>query len=519
MFVRKSLTGALTAALAGSALVLSAGAAHAVYTADPDDTTFVPVAANVLGVGSDTSQNALFRLATAYNAKSPAPANKLATYAATSAGTIPLPTAEINRPNGSGSGKATLFNPSNPDVDFARSSSTLSDPEIAAGLQQFPFALDTLKMAVSGQVASHAPLGLTVAQIVSIYKGDVTNWSQIGGTAGVIVPMIPQGGSGTRGFFEAQLKAANAGTAVTLAGTVVSVQEHDPAPIQGNADAVAPFSAGRAGLAGTALRLETGFAADRALYNVVRGGALADADIQAIFGQGGFVCSDGARDEILAAGFKQLDRPENEGVCGLPTQAAATNFATNDPVVTIATTTTLSASNPSARALRLVATVAGSSTPTGTVKFTSGETVLGTANLIGGTATLNLTGVTPGTISVTATYAPTEGSNFLASTGDAVASVKTSSTIAETFASIVKGAAKAKGVVTVTLADTATKATGKVTLKDGSKTVGTGTLSGGKITITLTKAKLGSGKSTVKISYPGSTTAFGSTKSFTITFK
>ena len=42
MFVRTSLTGVITASLAVSALVLSAGAAHAAVTVDPDDTTFTP---------------------------------------------------------------------------------------------------------------------------------------------------------------------------------------------------------------------------------------------------------------------------------------------------------------------------------------------------------------------------------------------------------------------------------------------------------------------------------------------
>ena len=55
---------------------------------------------------------------------------------------------------------------------------------------------------------------------------------------------------------------------ITLAASVVKVQEHDAAPVE-HPNAVAPFSDGRAhGLLGTTL--ETGFTASRALYNVVR---------------------------------------------------------------------------------------------------------------------------------------------------------------------------------------------------------------------------------------------------------
>ncbi|WP_170286081.1 substrate-binding domain-containing protein [Nocardioides rubriscoriae] len=522
MFVRKTLAGAVTVAVTGSVLALTTGAAHAVYTADPDDTTATPVTADVIGVGSDTSQNALFRLAASYNGTVAAGAPRLTTFAATGGGTIPLPTAEINRPNGSGAGKTTLYNPSNPDVDFARSSSTLSTAEINAGLQQFPFALDTLKLVVSGSVASKAPAAISAADMVKIYNGTYDDWSDLGGTAGAIEPKIPQAGSGTRSFFLAQLKAANGNVDVTLASSVQEIQENDPAPIQNNAAAVAPYSAGRAGLSGSALRVEGGFQADRALYNVVRGTDLGDATIQALFGQSGFVCSDAAIDEIQAAGFQQLDSVADGGVCGQSTQAATSNFKINEPVVPIATTTTVSGVSPSPKALRLTARVAGTPTPTGSVQFVDNatEAVLGTASLIGGTATLNLTNRAPGSYVVKAVYTPTVDTAFVASEATGTAKVKAGSAITESFpAALKKSARSAKGVVTVAFSGLATKPTGKVTIKEGAKTVGTGTLKAGKVTITLLKSKVGKGKSTLKITYPGDGNGFGSSKTFSITFK
>ena len=532
MFVRTSLTGVITASLAVSALVFSAGAAHAAVTVDPDDTTFTPTTSDIIGVGSDTSQNALFRLAGAYNATSPAPANKLATFAATSAGEIVLPSATITRPNGSGAGKALLYGAgNNTDVDFARSSSALNSNEVAANLQAFPFALDTLKLAVSNQVPSNAPTTITPAQMVQVYDGTVTDWSAIGGTAGTIKPLIPQSGSGTRSFFISQLTSANGGNPVTLAASVSEVQEHDPAPIQGDANAVAPFSEGRAGLAGTALRLEGGFSADRALYNVVRAADLGDTDIQAIFGEEGFVCSPAGRPAIEAAGFKQLATPENEGVCGEATQAASSNFTTNevdeDP---IATTTDLAAVSNAPRTLNLTATVTGSSTPTGTVTFTAAgsDEPLGVVALNGGTATLNFANANPGTYTITADYTPTAESLFVASSDSATVTVSdnpgpepelATSKLSENFKKSYSGK-KATGVVSVSLKGASNSdASGKIVVTKGKKVVAKGKIKKGEATIKLKKKKLGKGKSKLTASWSGNAVAEGSDLSFTVKFK
>lgn len=523
MYVRKSLAGAVTVAVTGSVLAFTAGTAHAAV--DPDDTTFTPTAVDFIGVGSDTSQNAVKRLADSYNATVAAGAPRLASYAATGGGTITLPSGAVTRPNGSGNGKKALYGAgNNPDVDFARASNSVGDPantaEVAAGLQQFPFALDTLKLAVSNQVPSNAPATITPQQMVGIYKGDIKNWSQIDPTkSGVIEPKIPQGGSGTRSFFVAQLKQANENVDVTLGADVKEVQEHDATPIRSNPNAIAPFSAGRAGLAGTALRLTGGFSADRALYNVVRGADLGNATTQALFGPSGYFCSDDATDEIEAAGFKQLARAPR-GACGSATQTTTTNFITNEPVAPVATRVTVTGVSPSAKALRVTARVSGSPVPTGTVQFFDGAASLGTKPLIGGAATLNLTNRAPKAYAIRAVYTPTADSAFVASSGAGTVKVKAASSITETFAaSFARKVKAAKGVVAVKLGGTSVAPTGKVVIKKGAKTVGTGTLKAGKVTITLAKAKVGKGKSTLKITWAGDGNGFGSSKSFTITFK
>lgn len=507
MLVRKTLAGAIAAALAGSAIALSAGSASA--ATDPDDPSFTPTTSDLIGVGSDTTQHALHLFAEAWNSDPRTQGiARIASFAATGGGQITLPSGAINRPNGSGAGKGLLYGSgNNTDVDFARSSSANSTAETQAGLQMFPFAVDTLILAVSNNTPSHAPTSLTSAQIVGIYKGDIKNWSEVGGTAGVIKPMIPQAGSGTRSFFAAQLKAMNGGADVTLGSNVVEVQEHDPAPIQNDPDAVAPFSKGRAGLAGSALRVEQGFSANRALYDVVRGTDVSNPLIQAAFGSDGALCSTAARDLIEAAGFKQLATPAHGGVCGAPTQSAVSNFATNEQVVS---TTTLQGTSTKGGKATLKATVTASTTPSGTVDFMEGDTTVASdVPLVGGVASTTISAV-PGQHTYTAVFTPEEGSQVDPSQDDADVFVLFPSSVTESFPATVAHGAKAKGTVTVSAEG---GATGKVMIKEGAKTLKTATLSGGKAKFAL---KLAPGKHKLKAVYTGSDTVAGSSKSFTI---
>ncbi|MEO5853063.1 MAG: substrate-binding domain-containing protein [Nocardioides sp.] len=508
-----------TGGVVAAALALSAAPASAVYTADPDDTTIVTTSTDLYGVGSDTSQNAILRLANGFNATSP-PA-RIATYAATGGGDIPLPGgALIPRPNGSGAGKSKLYGAGNvPEIDFARSSSAQSPAESSAGLQSFPFALDTLVMAVSNSAPSNAPASLTPAQIVGIYNGTFTNWSQVGGNAGVIAPKIPQAGSGTRSFFVAQLQAANGGVAVTLAGSVTDVQEHDDTTIKSDPNAVAPFSQGRAGLLGSTLRLEGGFSANRALYNVVRAGDVSTPNVQAAFGSTGFVCSATAKPLIEAAGFKQLFPPSKGGVCGQPTQSATSNFI----VDSVSTTTAVTASVATATSARIVAKVAGSTAPSGTYAFYEGATLLQAGvPLVSGQAT-RIQPAAPGTHTYRAVFTPAANSPFTASEGSGAVTIastggtpaaKAASTIKESFAKTVKAGKRAKGTVTVTLKGVATKATGKIKIKKGSKTLVTKSLSGGKVTVKL--PRLQNGKNKLKIVWGGDAAGLPGKLAFTI---
>ncbi len=487
---------------------------------NPDDTDFTPVAADLIGVGSDTSQHAVWSLANAWNAKVPAPSFKVATFAATGGGTIALPSGEVARPNGSGAGKNLLHGvTNNADVDFARSSSSLNGTEVSAGLQQIPFAVDELAMAVSKSVASNAPASLTPAQIVGIYNGTFTNWSQIDASkSGVIAPKIPQGGSGTRSFFVAQLKAMNGGVDVALAGSVAEVQEHDDTAVKSDPNAIAPFSVGRAGLLGDTLRIESGWKAQRALYNVVRGGDVANEKVQAVFGPTGFFCSEPAQSLIEDAGFAQLASEADGGVCGEQTQDPTTNFAVNgEDVVAVDTTVNTAATSPGARKATLKATIAPN-TAAGTVTFRDGATVVATGvAVVNGVATRALTAVKPGYHNYAAQFVPTDAAAFNGSTDTTPVKllVRTTAAISESFPTYVAKGARARGTVAVALVGTTTKATGTVVVKLGAKVIGKGTLRSGKVTLTL--ARLTKGRKKLVITWSGNTLAPRTTKTFYVT--
>ncbi|MBA3782733.1 MAG: Ig-like domain repeat protein [Nocardioides sp.] len=523
----------LFAGVATTSLVVASWAVMAPAQADP---SAVPNLGDVVGVGSDTSMYAVTYLAdgkdgvAGYNAGKTTgrlmsfdAAIKDAGGTQTNSTTVVLQEthAAVNRPNGSGAGKSTLYGAgNNPDVDFARSSSAISATEKSNGLFAFPFAKDNLALATA--TTSNAPATISSADMVKIYSGVVTNWSQLGGSAGLIAPKIPQTGSGTRDFFVAQLKAANGGTDVTLAPSVTEVQEHDDAPIKADPNAVAPFSVGRAGLLGT-LRIEGGFTAARALYNVVRQADVAKAEIKSIFGESGFVCSAAAKPLIAKAGFEQLLPRTQGGACGVPTQDPATNLA----VQQVATTTSVVGSSAAAGALKLTATVGAATAPDGIVSFflDGAAAAAGSAPITGGKATKDLSGIAAGNHTVVAKFAPSANSVFAASqsaptvvTVVAVApvpAVKATSKVAESFKSKVKSGKRAKGVVTITTSVAGRVATGKVTIKLKKKVVGTGTLKGGKVTIKL--KPLPKGKNKLKVSYvSGSATVGGGTKTFTI---
>jgi ABC-type phosphate transport system substrate-binding protein len=115
-------------------------------------------------------------------------------------------------PDGSSAGiSALIADGLNGCIDAARSSRgrSSSDP---ANIQFFAYALDALTWVRFPASGSHAPANLTQQQLINIYTCNastglpfVSNWSQVGGTAGGIIKFAPQTGSGTYSFFNTKI--------------------------------------------------------------------------------------------------------------------------------------------------------------------------------------------------------------------------------------------------------------------------------------------------------------------------
>ncbi|MET3961149.1 ABC-type phosphate transport system substrate-binding protein [Marmoricola sp. OAE513] len=508
MNVRKYSAGIAASALLASGLALTA---MAPATADPVGD---PSATDIVGVGSDTIEFVVGDLANAWNTSHPN--QKIASFDATpQPSTIVLRSGHtaVARPNGSGQGKATLFGAgNNVDVNFARSSSTLSTAE-QAELTQYPFAVDGLKMAVSGNTPSNAPASLTIAQIVDIYKGTYKKWSDINPSfsGSFINPKIPQSGSGTRSFFEAELKAANGGVAVVYPAAgggysgVTEVQEHNADQIQGDPNAIAPFSTARAQTLTnpSVIKFEPGYSAKRAVYNVVRNADTGSQWVTDIFGTGGFFCSTAGKAIIEARGFAQLATVANGGVCGQGTTTAVSNFTTN----TVTTSTSIVASAPApGRKVTLTATVAADGqNADGDLDFFEGGNKVGSGVLTGGQATLNLSNVTPGSHIYTAKFTSGNPAAFTDSvSGEANVTVKEVAVVGAVANGITYGKA---GVASVTITSPAGVPTGNVTAKLGSVVLGTKALDGtGKAAFTVpASAALTAGTKVLNVTYAGDT--------------
>jgi ABC-type phosphate transport system substrate-binding protein len=174
----------------------------------------------------------------------------------------------VVRPNGSGAGINFLNNSDRVaphQANFVRSSALPTPAQQQAavdagfgGIHCYQFATDGLQLAVSNSVATNAGTsGLSINTLVQLYSstGTVRNWGDVPGYNGptptaAIHAVIPQNGSGTFNFFNAALTAANGGTPIVFRtdSNLIVAEEHDPAPIQNDPNAIGPFSTARVAL-------------------------------------------------------------------------------------------------------------------------------------------------------------------------------------------------------------------------------------------------------------------------------
>jgi len=180
----------------------------------------------------------------------------------------------------------------------------------------------------------------------------------------------------------------------------------------------------------------------------------------------------------------------------------STSAALSQTVTQSATKTTLTQSSATityGQSVTFTATAAavspGAGTPTGTVTFKSGTTVLGTAALSGGVAKLTSTTVPAGSDSITAVYSG--DTNFTTSTSAAVTetvnkSATTTKLAKSTTAAITFGQSVTLTATLAAVSPGAGTPTGTVTFMDNGSSIGTAALSGGIATLTTTTIPAGS---------------------------
>jgi hypothetical protein len=268
-----------------AALALSVSAARPVQAASADP---VPGSNDVVGVGSDAMQYILdfgadgdidgdpgfndsgdvYRLD---NFDATADANGRTVYGTNILEpvnpTVVLRdgTAPIQRPDGGIAGISALLadaSPAYPGLDYATIDSaptaTIPDSQPTAaeamqaetngwgGLEVFTLGTDTLQMAAA--TTTNAPAsGLTISQLQGIYScaAGYRNWDSPelgGGPDATIIPLLAPPGSDIRTAFLDDLSLSDTG------GCVETAQPNDPTTIDGDPNAIAPFTLSRLNL-------------------------------------------------------------------------------------------------------------------------------------------------------------------------------------------------------------------------------------------------------------------------------
>ena len=104
---------------------------------------------------------------------------------------------------GSGAGLEALAAGS---IDIGNSSRHVKEEESSNGLVENVIALDGIAVIVD---VGNSTVELTSDQLAQIYKGELTNWSELGGADEAIVVIGRESGSGTREAFEELVEVAD----------------------------------------------------------------------------------------------------------------------------------------------------------------------------------------------------------------------------------------------------------------------------------------------------------------------
>lgn len=570
-------TTRLTAAMVAAAVVSGTLALASPASADP---TPAGTFRQLVGVGSDTTQDVLNALAgDIVNGKSYAGTAVKAGDAGIASYDAFVPGAATStiqtrsggpaflRPNGSGPGRAALSMSLTGDkfpnatgvsvkgqVDFARSS---GGPSTSGNtLTYIPFARDAVGVAVRGAALDT----LTVDQLHDIYTSGDTRLKVLKGQT--LHAVLPQAGSGTRKFFLAAIGL----TETTVSSEIPTVQENQANAALTEDGALVPFSVGSwiaqnngiapdysktavaagAHLASVQLPGDTGdtnpvttvngkltpvagyfenATFGRDVYNVVPSRAIDPSSVffdKALYDV--FVTS-GTHEAALAtdtaekviADFGFLNESYNGSVN--PAKHAKLGGLEVSGIDTATPSAPALKATPGDASLKLTWTAP---TPAPALPVTdyrvtltgSDGAVVAVKDVPATTTSYSFTGLALGTYTASVSAANLNGSGNAASWTGAV---KYTSAVKATAATTAYGKTP-KVAVTVT-GSHGVVPSGKVTVKDGTTTLGTGTLdSSGKVTIGLSN-HLKVAAHTLSVSYGGSTklNASATTAKLTIT--
>ena len=203
-------------------------------------------------------------------------------------------------PTGSGSGIKAV---QEGRCDIGLSSRALKAEEKEQGLVGTVLAYDGIAVIVNPE---NTVEDLTVEQIAAIYKGEVTNWSEVGGIDAEIVLIGREAGSGTRSGFEEIVDVEDAcqyRQELTSTGDVITAVAQNPgavgyASLASVKDTVKAIKVGGVAPSDETVKNET-YAIQRPFVLVTKEGTALTETAQAFFD---FITSEAAREVITAAG-------------------------------------------------------------------------------------------------------------------------------------------------------------------------------------------------------------------------
>ena len=205
-------------------------------------------------------------------------------------------------PTGSGTGIEAV---SNGSCDIGLSSRDLKEEEAANGLTATVVALDGIAVIVNEACPVE---DLSLEDIAAIFKGKVTDWSELGGQAGAIACIGRESGSGTRDGFESITETEDLcvlSQELTSTGAVIEAVKNNPNAIgyaslssAENQEGIKLVTVGGVACS-EATVLDGSYAIQRPFVMVTKTGAELSEAAQAFFD---FATSSAANDLIRTAG-------------------------------------------------------------------------------------------------------------------------------------------------------------------------------------------------------------------------